>query len=98
MRQTSEHESPAPVASREDDPTGEFGAGILRAFTADLKGTVARPASRAFLLCPSHQPAFDPPNQDLLLFNMPCGFENRFEASEKPVRRLNRIGENLNGC
>jgi stage V sporulation protein G len=29
MRAPNEHESPAPVASRDDDQTGEFGAGIL---------------------------------------------------------------------
>jgi len=29
MRQTSEHEAPAPVASQQQDPPDEFGAGIL---------------------------------------------------------------------
>ncbi len=29
MRAPSEHESPAPVASHDDDQTGQFGAGIL---------------------------------------------------------------------
>ncbi len=29
MRQSSDHEAPAPVAARQEDPPGDFGAGIL---------------------------------------------------------------------
>jgi hypothetical protein len=43
---------------------------------------------------PSQQSAFDPRNQDLLLLDVAGGFEDRLQAGEELVGRLDRVGQN----
>src|SRR5260370_32446827 len=41
----------------------------------------------------SHQPAFDPRNQELLLLDMAGGFQDRLQAGKEPVCRLDRVSQ-----
>src|SRR5260370_25029926 len=43
----------------------------------------------------SHQPAFDPRNQELLLLDMAGGFQDRLQAGKEPVCRLDRVSQHF---
>src|SRR5438552_7316642 len=83
---------------RHDEVTKKWRKQIRQfAWLAPSVGTSSR-GNCQILHAVLHQPAFDPQNQDLLLLNAARGFENRFEAYEEPVRRLDGVRQNLHGC
>lgn len=45
----------------------------------------------------SHQPAFAPRNQNLLLLNEAGGFQDRLQTGEEALGRLDRVGQDQGG-